>query len=278
MQTDSQSSGQIYWIWPLRFSGRVRRRVDASVCWLDHLIATPVRLLACAILLGSLPALVSVMSGHSLDRPLTTLAMTPLLLAAARRDCMPCGLALLGLVFVAHSATMIGLTALTPDRVASVFPPGQAYWIESRDWILSGVSPEYETSYWLPAHVMQFVGGAFFTFTSLGGVLIWEGLYQVDLMNVYVGNLVLNSDNPLLALGLGWHPWSVLRGVGFLFVGFEACSYSLERFLGTPFSTRRRRLIRWGFGTGFLALDGAVKFCCLGIIRDTLHSNLLIDT
>ncbi len=278
MQTDSQTSGRIYWIWPLRFSRRVGSRVDAAVQWVDRLIAAPQRLIMCAVVLGAVPALVAVLFQAPLDRPLTTLAMTPLLLAAVRRDCMSRGLALLSLVFIVHSAMMIGLTAAAPNDVAAVFPSGQAYWHESRDWILTGVSPEYETSYWLPAHVMQFVGGAFFTFTSLGGVLIWEGLYQVDLMNVYVGNLILSSDNPLLALGLGWHPWSVLRGIGFLFVGFEACSYSLERFLGTRFSTRRRRLLRWGIGTGFLALDGVVKFFFLGMIRDTLHSNLLIET
>ena len=275
MHSDSQSSGQIYWIWPLRFSRRARRQINGLTLRINDLIATRTRLLVCSLLIGALPVLASVLLQIPVDRPLTTIALTPLLLATVRQDSTRRGIVLLSLVFVAHSAAMIWLTVVSPERVAELFPQGQAYWLESREWILTGKSPEYEIAHWLPAHVMQLVGGAFFTFTSLGAVLIWEGLYQVDLMNVYVGNLVRTSSHPLIALGFGWHPWSVLRGLGFLFVGFEACSLSLERMLARPLSTRRRRQLRWAVGVGLLACDGIVKFLCLGIIRDILHSNLL---
>ena len=272
---EDTSNGQICWIWPFRFSPRLRRRLDRYSRrlsgWLEH----PARVLVACVLIGLLPVSAAALCRLPIDRPLTAFALTPLLIAAARRDSVALGLGILAVAFVAHCAAMISLTAFAPQALGAVFPDGAEYWQQSRDWIVTGKNPEYELSSWVPAHFQLAAAGAFLTYTSLGFVLIWEGLFQVDLMNVYVGNLVTQSESVPLALALGWHPWSVLRGIGFLLVGYEMCSLSLERMLGFPLSTRRRRTIRWGVGLGFLLLDGLVKYFLLDTVQQILHDNLI---
>lgn len=273
--TTANSSGQIFWIWPLRFSPRLRRRLDRYSRRLGYWLEHPVRVLVICVLIGLLPVGAAVVFRLPIDRPLTAFALTPLLVAAARRDSAALGLGILALAFVAHCAAMICVTAFAPEALAAIFPDGAAYWEESRTWIVTGVNPEYELSSWVPAHFQLAAAGAFLTYTSLGFVLIWEGLFQVDLMNVYVGNLVTQSESVPLALALGWHPWSVLRGVGFLLIGYEVSSWSFERMLGFPLSTRRRRAVRWSVGLGFLILDGVVKYLCLDTVQQILRDNLI---
>jgi hypothetical protein len=111
-------------------------------------------------------------------------------------------------------------------------------------------------------------------YTSLGFVPLWQGMYEVDLMNFYVGRLLAGSENPAIALLLGWHPWSLCRGIGYLWIVFEVASISLERMAGVPLSTRRRRATRWALGLGFLVLDGAIKLALLDVVREALAENL----
>jgi hypothetical protein len=127
----------------------------------------------------------------------------------------------------------------------------------------------------LPAHVQLLGGVVLFAYTSLGLVPFWEGFYQVDLMNGYVSQLVLHSHNPWTALGLGWHPWSICRGIGFCVITFEMCSISLGRLTGAPLSTCSRRRARWLAGLGFLLLDTALKYILLEPVRMVLAANLL---
>ena len=243
---DVQSNGQICWIWPFRFSVKLRRQLDWLSLRLDGWFQYPVRVLIACVLIGCLPVGASVLLKTPVDRPLTALTLTPLLIAAARRDSVFLGLGVMAVVFVSHCAAMIWVTAKTPQVLGSIFPDGAEYWVESRHWIVTGQNPEYELKTWVPAHFLLAVSGALLTYASLGFVLIWEGLFQVDLMNVYVGNLVTQSESVPLALALGWHPWSVCRGVGFLLIGYEVCSFSLDRLIGIPLSTRRRRSARSG--------------------------------
>ncbi|MBC8289386.1 MAG: hypothetical protein H8E37_03625 [Planctomycetes bacterium] len=271
---DVNSNGQICWIWPFRFSPKLRGQLNQLSLRLDGWFQYPVRVLVACLLIGLLPVGASVLLNMPVDRPLTATALTPLLVASARRDSVFLGLGILAVVFVAHCAAMISVTAFAPETLAAIFPDGAKYWDESRHWIVTGENPEYELKSWVPAHFVLAASGAFLTYTSLGFVLIWEGLFQVDLMNVYVGNLVTHSESVWLALALGWHPWSVCRGVGFLLIGYEVCSFSLERLLGLPLSTRRRRILRWSFGLGFLVLDGTLKFFLLDTVQQILHDNL----
>jgi hypothetical protein len=263
------------WIWPWRpspsIAGRTLRaaqglsdRVGPWPCWC---------VLGAAV--GTLPLLI----GYAIGRPepglATALLLTPLLAASVVRDALGRGFGLLGAAFFAHNALAVALVAVDPAGMAPVLSDGHAYWEKSRAWIETGICPEYDLVNWLPAHLLLLVLMVAHTYLSLGLATLCQGLHEVDLMNYYVGQLVANSHDPWRAVLLGWHPWSVCRGIGYLFLTFEVASWSLARLTGTSLSTTRRRTTRWGLGLGFLVLDGLIKYRCLESVRRQLAVNLL---
>jgi hypothetical protein len=179
-----------------------------------------------------------------------------------------------GVAFAAHSVLVIGLAALDPVGLAVIFPDGEAYWEQSREWIVSGASREYQPGWWLPAHFQLLAAMAAFTYTSLGLISLWQGFHEVDLMNFYVGALLAHSRHPGVALTVGWHPWSVCRGLGYLVLTFEVASFSLQRLTGVPLSPTGRRWRRWLAGLALLLLDGLLKYTLLEPVRQVLAANL----
>ena len=73
---------------------------------------------------------------------------------------------------------------------------------------------------------------------------------------------------------LGWHPWSLCRGLGYLFLTYEIASLSLARLTGVSLSPWQRRLGRWLIGLTFLMLDGLLKYLCLDPVRQILAGHL----
>ncbi|MEL6182457.1 MAG: hypothetical protein AAFS10_26105 [Myxococcota bacterium] len=67
--------------------------------------------------------------------------------------------------------------------------------------------------------------------------------------------------------------WSILRGLGYLFITFEVTSLSLQHFLGTELSPKRTRLMRWSAGLAFLLGDALAKLLLLDVIRQGLAAN-----
>ena len=114
----------------------------------------------------------------------------------------------------------------------------------------------------------------FYTYCSLGLITLWHGFHEVDLMNLYVSQLWLHSDGSLGVILLGWHPWSICRGIGFVVLTYELVSWSFEHLCGKTISTRRSRINRWGLGFGFLALDMVVKYTMLESVRLVLHQSI----
>jgi hypothetical protein len=263
------------WIWPwrppasiadrtLRFAQGLADRVGPWPSW---------------IALGAAVGVIPLLMGYAIHRPepsaLTAWLLAPLLAAAVARDTFWRGLGLLGSAFFAHNVVAVALVATDPAGMAPVLTDGMAYWEKSRAWIETGVCPEYDLSWWIPAHMQLLVLMVAHTYLSLGLATFWQGLHEVDLMNYYVGELVAHSRSPWLAVLLGWHPWSVCRGVGYLFLTYEVASLSLSRLTGTQLSTPQRRATRWALGLGFLVLDGMIKYFCLEPVRRQLAWNLL---
>ena len=175
------------------------------------------------------------------------------------------------LVLLIHSGLVILWTALDPELMVHVTPSGAAYWEESREWILTGENPEYELQSWLPAHLQLLGGVVILNVLTLGGATLVGGIEQIDMMNYYVGQLLTHSSAPLVSATLGWHPWSVCRGIGYLFITFETVSLSLGQLAGQNFSKLPTRQLRWGIGLSFIVLDGIVKWSCMEHVRDILN-------
>jgi hypothetical protein len=263
------------WLWPVRLQpsiGAITLRWSLN---LGSRLGPWYRWLAVGAVVGAAPFLVIGLVGWETVGLLTALSLTPLLAAAAVRDRPVLGLGTIGVAFVVHNAIAITLAAHDPASIASLFPRGQDYWHQTRDWLVTGVSREYDVGYWLPAHAQMALVMTAFTYLSLGFITLWHGFYEVDLMNCYVGHLLNESGDSGVVLLLGWHPWSICRGIGFLFLTYAVVAFSLERLTGSRFSTGGRRLRHCILGIFFLVLDAALKYLLLEDVRTLLVANLL---
>jgi hypothetical protein len=263
------------WIWPLRAPPAVARTLFRGADRAGWLFASRPRVLLAGVLVGAVPPLVAYALSLPVAHALAALLLVALLAAAAVRDTTAGAVGVVAVAILAQSAVNVSLAAVDPEGLAAVLPAGRAYWEESRHWIVTGQNPEYELGSWLPAHALLLAGVTLLTYVSLGLTPLLRGLEQVDMMNYYVGRLVAHSDSPWLAVACGWHPWSVLRGIGCVVLLFEVVSLSFERLTARPLSTPRRRLLRWTAGIAFLVLDGIVKYTCMEPVRVLLAENLI---
>jgi hypothetical protein len=229
------------------------------------------------LVLGVAPVALEWWTGLNISRTVTALCGVPLLLAAVSRDRIHPALTCLCLAIVGHSFTFIALAARDPDGMARMFPPGIEYWEETRRWIETGESKVYDVGAWVPFHLQLAAVMVLWCYLSLGFVPLAQGLYELDLMNVYVGRL-LGSAEPGPGLLLAWHPWSICRGIGFLFLTYELTSLSFARLTGERLSTPGRRWLRWLLGLGFLCLDGVIKYLCLEPVRRVLAEHLGVQS
>jgi hypothetical protein len=266
--------GRLCWVWPLRHSPALGRRLLAVAAMARPLCAGW-RWVPSALAVGLGPLLLGYALGSAAHQAATAVLLVPLFLALVRDDRQGPALAALALVGGAHSALAIGLTVADPGGAVAVLPGGERYWRETLHWIRTGEDPEYVLANWLPAHALLLVGMVLFGYTSLGLIPFWKGLEQVDLMNYYVGRLLSQSQDAGLAVLVGWHLWSLLRGLAYAVLVYEVASLSLERLSGQPLSTGQRRRVRWAVGLGLCVADGVVKYMLLGPVRGLLHANLL---
>jgi hypothetical protein len=263
---------RLCWVWPFRH----RASTGAGLYRLAGLAAPLVagwRWPFVAVAVGVLPLALSFLLGTSAHQPLTALLLGPLFWACVRDDRQWKALGILGLVVGSHSLAVIALSAADPTTSA-ILPGGAEYGRQTLHWVRTGEDPEYELSYWVPAHLGLLAGMVPLAYTSLGVLPLLHGLRQVDLMNFYVGRLIAESRSPWVALAAGWHPWSVLRGLSYACLVYEIASLSLERLTGRTLSTPRRRSLRWVVGLSLAVADAAVKVLTLSLVQSILHANL----
>lgn len=263
-----------WWIWPLRFSAARREQIAqwsaAGASW-----TAGFRWVGLAAAASVLPLLLAWPFGWSGHRFVSALLLFPLFVALVRADRQKEGFALVLVAYACHSATAILLTWLDPAGTAPLLADGAAYWEKNERWIRTGIDPEYQVANWLPAHLQQLLGMSIYGFTSLGLIPLAQGIYEIDLMNFYVGRLLAVSENPFVTLFVGWHFWAILRGVAYTRIVFEVSSLSLSRMTGIPLSTRPRRRRRWLVGLACLGLDGLGKLLALEPVRLLLYANLI---
>jgi len=232
---------------------------------------------AVALLAGLVPLAVGYVVGSSLHQIATGILLAPLFWACVCEDRLGRAIAVTGLVLGAHSALAIALSAFDPAGAAAVLPGASDYWDQTRHWVWTGDDPEYQWGTWLPRHLLLFAAAVGCGWATLGLIAFVRGVEQVDLMNFYVGRLAAQSDSPVLAVLCGWHPWSVLRGLAYTVIVFEAASWALSRLTGQPLSSPRRRALRWAFGIGLAVADGLAKLYLAPQIREQLFTNLYPD-
>ncbi|MCO5167530.1 MAG: hypothetical protein M9894_14380 [Planctomycetes bacterium] len=263
------------WVWPLRLP----RGVGAAA-WSFSGLAAPAHRgawwVGAAVAVGAAPLLACWAGGGSAaHQPASALLLLPLFLAAVRLERPGRAIGVVALAFAAHCAAAIACAATSPDVAAASLPGGADYWLKQRDWIRTGVDVEYEVATWLPEHVTILLGVGATGYLSLGLFPFLAGFHQADLMNYYVGRLLVESQGAGTALLLGWHPWSVARGLCYTVLAHDLAAASLARLTGRPLpgaaAGRRPRLAA---ALVLFGLDCGLKLVVSEPVRAALAANL----
>jgi len=126
------------------------------------------------------------------------------------------------------------------------------------EWVRTGIGPESQPGVFIPRHLAY---AGVFTAAALatGGALAMPmGAVLMNEMGEYVGSMARQSAHPATSVMLGWHPWAIVRVVGFVMIGVVLSGVLLSRVLKFPYSIVRHRRFLF-VGAGLLALDIALK-------------------
>lgn len=266
-----QKTGEV-WFWLIPVPVSARAAANKLSLWAKE-VFRGWRWIPAAIASGTIPFLISWQTGIPGHQILSAILLMLICIGLVRDDAWVRGLAAIALMFAAHSVLVIGVARFDPGAGA-LLPGAEQYWRAQIDWIQTGKDPEHELRNWVPAHAQHLAGTVAFTYTSLGLLTFYRGLIEVDLMNYYNAQLLNHSVNKSLSLAYGWHIWSLLRGIGYVFIAFETISFSLQRLTCRLFAAWKIRRWRWLAGLAFLLADGVVKALLTPAIREQLFSNL----
>lgn len=226
-----------------------------------------------ALAIGVLPFLFSWLlqiPGHQL---VSALALTFACLYFAGKNRYIPAIVTIAVAYLAHCLVVIGVAVEDANGVSSVLPGAADYWLKQMSWLSTGWDPEYDPWNWIWAHIQLLFGVVVYSYLSFGAITFYEGFIEVDLMNFYNAQLLAKSKSLAVALSLGWHPWSLLRGIGFTFITYEVLSVSFRRTVG---GVQGSSGYSWGWliGLSFLLADGLIKLTTINLVRDHLFLNL----
>ncbi|MGC4121224.1 MAG: hypothetical protein QM765_42935 [Myxococcales bacterium] len=231
-----------------------------------------------AVAAGVLPLLAAVPFHTCAHQHVSSLLLFMLMIGAIHAGKFARGVAAIGVAFLAHSLVAIALARLSPASVCTLFPGGPEYWTETHTWLVTGKDPEYELAAWLPAHLQLTGAVVLLGYVSMGLIPLMQGFHEVDLMNFYVGRLLSVSADAPTSLALGWHPWSVARGLGFCLLVFCVAWVSHRRFTGRDVGSWRFLALRGGLGLGLLVADALMKYGLLEVVRVALAAGLVTES
>jgi hypothetical protein len=126
-------------------------------------------------------------------------------------------------------------------------PDGSSLFLRSfyRDqmlhWVRTGVGPESTPAEFVPAHLAH---AAIFGLAAgaTGGVAAMPlGAALVNQMSEYAGAIAAAGPHPIATAVLAWHPWAVVRVIGFVIIGVLLSGVVLSRILRFPYALSSHR-------------------------------------
>lgn len=227
-----------------------------------------------AIAVGTLPLLACWPWGLPAHQGISGLLLTIAIWGAIHAGRARVGIGMILLAYASHSILAISLAAYLPEQAAALFPDGAAYWVKQEAWIRTGFDPEYEIASWLPIHAKLGVACLILAPATLGLAIFARGFYEVDLMNYYVGTLLRESGGAWGALAVGWHPWSICRGLCYVLLTYELVRMTSEWLTGRRLPVGRGRTWRLGLALAFFTADCVIKSSCTEEVRSVLYASL----
>lgn len=175
-----------------------------------------------------------------------------------------------GTWFVAFALALGLLETRWPGLCGRLFPGAQTYAQGMLAWVQTGVGCESTPSCFIPQHLTHLSAFLLLTLATggLGGLALATVLF--GWMGAYTGGLALLSQTPW-ALVAGWHPWALLRVVGFLLLGVALS----EPLIGGGLASLKRNRRWWLAGLALCVADVLLKWACAEAWRVAVLQPLL---
>jgi hypothetical protein len=218
-----------------------------------------------AITVGALAPVLGVASGQPWIFPvISTATFLPFFWRLVSRQTVPVALAVTLLWVAVHSVVSIALAHELPAEYERAVVHGAEYRAEMFHWLRTGEGAEGDPARFIPIHIMHFVAFALLAWITRGAAGLLLGALLLNYMNAYVGALSREGASWLLPF-LGWHPWAVVRVIGFLLAAI---------LLSRASPPSRWKNQAWGWVFGLLAADILLKWLLAPVWRVTIREQL----
>lgn len=172
--------------------------------------------------------------------------------------------------FLTLAVVLALLEVRYPGICGRLFPGAQTYAEGMLAWVRTGSGCEGSPSCFVPQHLTHLAVFLGLTLTTGGLAGLAMATMLFGWMGAYTGGLALLTQNPWAILA-GWHPWALLRVVGFLFLGV---AFS-EPLLGGGLASLAKNRGWWLAGFTFCLADLLVKWVCAETFRVAVLQPLL---
>lgn len=145
-----------------------------------------------------------------------------------------------------------------PSQAADSILHGSQYANETIHWIKTGEGAEGDPMRFIPQHLLHFALFALLAASTAGMLSLVLGAILMNYMSYYVATLIRSSQDPLMAVLMGWHPWSIIRVISFVILGVILAEPVICRIVKRDYEYTPVRPFFWAAITG-IALDILIK-------------------
>jgi hypothetical protein len=167
----------------------------------------------------------------------------------------------------------VALSMLWPGVMEGNILRGAAYRDEMFRWVRTGEGSEGSIALFLPIHLRHFVLFCVVSAASGGALGLVMGAAMLGYMNFYVGSLIAVSGGSLLAAGLGWQVWAIVRVIGFIVAGTALGGILVDKTVAG--AAKRAKILRWMYpAVALIVADIVLKWALAGAYQAALSGVL----
>lgn len=145
-----------------------------------------------------------------------------------------------------------------PSRAATTIFHGTSYAQEMLHWIRTGEGAEGNPLLFIPIHLFHIVVFCVLSAVSASFLSLLMGALLMNYMAFYVASLIDASHHSMMAIWMGWHPWSVIRVISFVILGVILGEPMICKITNRDYDYSQARIFLW-ISIGGLILDVLMK-------------------
>lgn len=145
-------------------------------------------------------------------------------------------------------ASMSAVIYLHPEAAKYRILNGENYSKQMMEWVLTGVGKEGEPLQFIPTHILELIVFVILSLLTGSFLSMLMGVVFMNYMAYYVAHLASLGSGSALFIA-GWHPWSIMRIISYIFMGVVLSEPALSRLLRYEYHFKNsRRLLYIALG------------------------------